>query len=289
MDIIEKGSTNKMIRAAKINKRFGSREILKDIDIQIESSELVTLLGRNGEGKSTLFRILTGESRPDGGEVFLNEQSIADLSWRQMAKIRSVLPQDSHISFPMRVSEIVELGRSSYTSDRERTFRYVDKAMGLTEVDHLRNRFYDELSGGEKKRVQIARVLCQLESDEPTKGLILLDEPVNSLDVLLQHRIMEILRHLANIGYAIFVILHDWNLAGIYSDRILILDNGKIIKDGSPNQVISSDLLENNFGVSAQIYELGKSRIGGFSESAIKPLIRNNSINIRKSEQNERN
>lgn len=253
-----------MITARDIQFRYGHRKVLDGVDLDLKSGELVTLLGRNGEGKSTLFRILTGEMQPNQGIVEFDGIDLYSLDWKELARRRSVLPQESAISFPLRVSEVVEMGRAPHKKNKSEDKDYAAKAMQLTDVMHLENRFYSDLSGGEKKRVQIARVLCQLEKDS---GMLFLDEPVNALDVLLQHKIMKILRHLADVGYTVFCILHDWNLAGLYSDRVMVLEGGKLREDGSPGNVIRQDILSDVFGIHANIFRHGEKRVGGYSES----------------------
>lgn len=252
-----------MISAQCISHSYGSRKVLSNIHLECKMGEFVTLLGRNGEGKSTLLRILTGELKSEKGKVFYNDKDINFYSLNELAKIRAVLPQDSHVYFPLKVYEIIELGRSPYSN--KGNYKFIQRAIDLTDISHLYNRYYSELSGGEKKRVQLARVLCQLNQ----KGAIFLDEPINSLDIFLQHKILKILKYLANHGYLIFVILHDWNLAGLYSDRIIILDKGKIISDGSPNQVLKSELLQDIFQVQVQVFSHGKSQVGGYSKDLV--------------------
>ncbi|MCC5814775.1 MAG: heme ABC transporter ATP-binding protein [Leptospira sp.] len=270
-----------MIQANGLEYSYGSRKILDGVDINLREGELVTLLGRNGEGKSTLFRILTGEMEPHQGVVRLNDRNLREMNWKDLARNRSVLPQESILNFPLRVSEIVDLGRSPHKRDKLLDLHYTEKSMKLTDVYHLKDRFYSQLSGGEKKRVQIARVLCQLEKSKadleknenqsngkvnhPQKGFLFLDEPVNSLDVLLQHKIMEILRHLTDVGYAVFVILHDWNLAGLYSDRILVLNRGNISFDGTPKETIHTEMLREIFGIESNVFHHSEEKIGGYS------------------------
>lgn len=250
-----------MIQGSGLVYSYGSKRILDGIDINLREGELVTLLGRNGEGKSTLFRILTGEWNPHEGNVMLNDRSIREMNWKDLARNRSVLPQESILNFPLRVQEIVDLGRSPHKKNKFMDTEYSEKSMRLTDVYHLKDRFYSQLSGGEKKRVQIARVLCQLDG----RGFLFLDEPVNSLDVLLQHKIMEILRHLADVGYSVFVILHDWNLAGLYSDRILVLNQGNITFNGTPKETIHSGMLREVFGIDSNVFHHLGEKIGGYS------------------------
>jgi len=270
-----------MIKALNLSYAYNNYQVLNGINLELPLGELIVLLGRNGEGKSTLFRLLTGETTPDSGEIQYFGKNLAAMDRRELAKTRSVLPQESTISFPLKVFEIVQMGSSPHRLNKLEINEYASKSMNLTDVYDLRNRFYSELSGGEKRRVQIARVLCQLErepkvsnlnnknsvNNDEIKGYLFLDEPVNSLDVLLQHKIMKILRNLANIGYMVFCILHDWNLAGLYGDRILVLQDGKIPYDGSARDVIRRDILENVFEIRANVFAHSNLRVGGYAES----------------------
>jgi iron complex transport system ATP-binding protein len=264
-----------MIRAESISHQFSDSKsryplrILEEINLSLKPGELVSLMGRNGQGKTTLFRILSGELRPFQGNVFYKEQNVFEIPTKELARLRAVLPQESVLNFPFTVEEIVSLGRSPHKKDRLRDKDYTRFSMELTDVSHLGKRSYSQLSGGEKKRVQIARVLCQLENpNSEEKGYLFLDEPVNGLDPLLQHRIMEILRHLADHGYSVFLILHDWNLAGLYSDRILVLDQGKIIKDGKPREVFTTEVLGSCFQVDARVFPEKENQASGYSLSS---------------------
>ncbi|MCG9873313.1 MAG: heme ABC transporter ATP-binding protein [Leptospiraceae bacterium] len=273
-----------MIQAHNLTYYYNSNRILNNIDLDLHPGQLVSLLGRNGEGKSTLFKILTGDYRAQNGEVLYNGVNVLGMNRKELARIRSVLPQDSTINFPLRVFEIIEMGRAPYGKNHSNLTHYANRSMELTDIKHLRNRFYSDLSGGEKQRVQIARALCQLDK-EPVlleknrsndsnlcslKGYLFLDEPVNSLDILLQHKIMKILRHLADVGFMVFCILHDWNLAGLYSDRILILQNGQLVHNGLPQEVLDQNNLESNFNILANVYPHGNKFVGGYTRGLSK-------------------
>lgn len=262
-----------MIRAENIHFSYGDRKILNGIHLELRSGELTTILGRNGEGKSTLFRLLTGELQPGIGSVQINGKCIKTMDWKELARVRSVLPQESQVTFPLTNYEVVELGRSPHPKDIHSDRHAVRRSMELTDTWQLRDRFFYQLSGGEKKRVQIARVLCQLETSQDShgKGILFLDEPVNALDILLQHRVMEILRHLADVGYTVFLVLHDWNLAGLYSDRILILKEGVVLGDGKPDEVLTPSALAENFLVRTRIFPEGGGRVSGYSHASLDP------------------
>jgi iron complex transport system ATP-binding protein len=247
-----------MYKLESISFDHKNYSVLSDIDLEIGAGNLSCLLGKNGSGKSTLLQLLSGDLKPKSGDIYFMGQKLGRYSQRELARLRSVLLQDTKIQFSIRAEEVVFLGRYPYLGEvSEKDNRnIVEEALSLVGAIHLRKRFYESLSGGEKQRIQIARVLSQVWADNSNlPKFILMDEPVTALDIKYQHIIMSILKNLAKIGYGVFVILHDWNLASAYCDRMSILEDGMIFKTGYPGEIMQKEFLEKIFEISMEVRE----------------------------------
>ena len=220
------------------------RKLLDNVSFQVSSGEVVALLGPNGAGKSTLFRVVTDEISPDEGHVLLNNTPVKAWDLRQKALTMGILPQSSALNFPFSTREVVLLGRSPCDTSREENDNIINKALALVDASHLAESNYTMLSGGEKQRVHLARVLVQIW-DQPASGVrvLLLDEPTSALDPAHQHKTLAIAREFANNGVAVVVILHDLNLASQYADRLVMLCNGRVAASGTADEVLTPELL----------------------------------------------
>ncbi|MFM2587960.1 heme ABC transporter ATP-binding protein [Vibrio sp. TBV020] len=239
---------NKVVLSGKnISMKFGKRTILDNINIDIRAGEVTTLLGPNGAGKSTLLKLLCGEvsSRCD---IRYFEQPREQWSPAELAKHLGMLPQHSTLSFPFLAREVVELGAIPLNVPNKQAQELADKYMAMTEVTHLSDRLYPSLSGGEKQRLHLARVLVQLDQADDKK-ILMLDEPTSALDLAHQHNTLKIARQLADeFNTAVVVVLHDLNLASQYSDRLVVLHQGKLVADGSPWDALTSQMVEEVYG-----------------------------------------
>lgn len=228
-----------VVRAEGVRVAFGPGVVLDDVTVEIRPGEVVALVGPNGAGKSTLLGVLAGDLTPDGGRVLLDGVDVR--TWRvgDLARRRAVLPQETFLSFPFEVADVVRMGRSPWR-DTDRAAQddvVVGQVLAVTEVSHLAARRYPTLSGGEKARTTFARVLAQ----EP--GLLLLDEPTAALDIRHQEAVLGEVRRRAALGAAVVVALHDLSLAAAYADRLLLLDAGRVRADGPPREVLVPALL----------------------------------------------
>ena len=224
---------------------LGGRKLLDRVSFQARSGEVVAVLGPNGAGKTTLFRAITDELSVDTGKVCIHGISVSEWDLAERARTVGILPQSSTLNFPFSVDEVVLLGRSPCKSSREENINIVGKALDMVDALHLRHRDYTHLSGGEKQRVHLARVLTQIWS-EPESGsrLLLLDEPTSALDPAHQHLTLRIAREFARHNAAVIVILHDLNLASQYADRLIMLCEGRVEADGKPEDVLNEELLQ---------------------------------------------
>lgn len=230
-------------------KRSG-RNLVSDIDLTLYPGELLVVLGPNGAGKSTLLKLLSGELWPDKGSVLLDGVPISEYGTEELATRRSVLSQESEIHFPFLADEIVRMGRSSakLRVSKEEEDRIAEEAFRKVNLgERERYQIFSSLSGGEKQRCQMARVLVQDEAPPVRESYVLLDEPGASLDPNRIHKLLSIAKNLSRQGRGVLCILHDLNLALRYADRIVVMKDGKIAAEGSPHIVLEEDFVLHHF------------------------------------------
>ncbi|WP_329116459.1 heme ABC transporter ATP-binding protein [Streptomyces sp. NBC_01465] len=228
-----------LAEAKALHLRLGSRNVLADVHLTVRAGELLTLVGPNGAGKSTLLAAIAGDLTPTTGEVRVHGQNVTTWPAPDLALRRAVLPQDAALSFPFPVEDVVRMGRAPWAgTDREdEDDDAVAEAMAATEVETFASRPFSALSGGERARVALARVLAQ------RAPLLLLDEPTAALDLRHQELVMRICRERAAAGDAVVVVLHDLGLAAAYADRVAVLEAGRIAVAGPPREVFTEELL----------------------------------------------
>nr|WP_245671122.1 heme ABC transporter ATP-binding protein [Nocardia amamiensis] len=227
------------VRAAGVSVDRQVRRVLDGIDFEAVAGQVVALVGPNGAGKSTLLAALAGELTLAEGIVELDGQPLTHWSTLDMARRRAVLPQTHTVGFPFTAREVVAMGRAPWvrTERRELDDEQIAAAMAATDVEHLAARSFPTLSGGERARVALARVLAQ---DTAT---LLLDEPTAALDLGHQEAVLRLATDRAAAGAAVVVVLHDLGIAAAYADRVAVLDSGRIAADGPPREVLTTELL----------------------------------------------
>ena len=242
-----------MLEARKITVRVGQKHILDGVDVLVNSGEVLAICGPNGAGKSTLLKVLAGQMQADEGEVVLNAMALSDWDEHELSRARALLHQHAMLTFPFTVREVVEFGRYPHR-DRRGDEQVVQDCLSLVGMAELAGRNYTTLSGGEKQRVQLARVLAQLKSDVPAQKVLMLDEPTSALDLPNQDSILEIATERSRVHQdAVVVVLHDLNLAAAWADRILFLDQGRRVASGAPADVITTELLRALYNVDTHI------------------------------------
>ena len=222
-------------------------EIINDINIEVFPGKVLALIGPNGAGKSTILKILSGDIKPTSGVVKYNDINISNIPFVDRAHIRGVMSQSQTIAFDFSVLEIIEMGWLHSDHDYYTSF-YPDVIKQIIEdceLQHLVDRKFNTLSGGEQKRVHFARVLLQLwiPAGDIHPRFMLLDEPLANLDIYHELKMLEIIKkHLSkNIG--VLLILHDLNTASKFADNIVLMKNGTIVKNGSTVEVLTLSLI----------------------------------------------
>lgn len=245
-----------MLRADRIGVSFGPRAVLRDVSLEAPCGALTAIIGPNGSGKSTLLRTLSGELAPTRGRVLMAGRALDELSLRERARRRAVLPQQSALSFPFSCLDVVLLGRTPHeearmTSDARLQHQLIARtALDLVGLGRRIEDAYDTLSGGQRQLVQLARVLAQIWEPPPDgQRYLLLDEPTASLDLRHQHLILRCAEQLSRCGAAVLAIVHDVNLAAQYADTLAVLHEGVIVEHGAPGRVLRPALLHEVFGL----------------------------------------
>jgi iron complex transport system ATP-binding protein len=249
-----------MIEVNSVSFRYHQDWVLQDVSFRAEKGEFLGMIGPNGSGKSTLLKVLYRLLTPQQGEVFFEHLPLNRMGRAEIAKRIAVVPQEAHTSFPFSVMEIVLMGRSPYLGhlmfEREKDLDISRKAMEWTDVLPFSERPIDELSGGERKRVFIARALAQ----EPE--IILLDEPTSNLDIHHQTDFLNLLLHLnRERGLTIVMASHDMNIASEFCNRLVLLKKGRIYKIGTSEEVISQENIEKVYGCEVWVDQHPVSRM----------------------------
>jgi iron complex transport system ATP-binding protein len=224
------------------------REVLRSVSLTLARGDLVALVGTNGSGKTTLLRLLTGVLQPDAGSVTFDGRPVGEWRRPDLARRVAVLPQQLDLPVGFRVAELVEMGRAPHArrlfASTDTDARAVSRALADAGALDLADRYAEELSGGERQRLLVAMALAQ----EP--DLLLLDEPTLHLDLAHQVALLAVIRQLRDQrGLTVLAVLHDLNLAAAFAPRVAVLDEGRIVADGPPAEVLTTELVERVFGV----------------------------------------
>ena len=232
------------------------KNILQDISAAFLPGQFNVILGPNGSGKSSLLKILSGYISEFAGQVFYDEKDLQDIPKNDIAKFRAVMSQQPELSFPLSVEEVVMMGRYPHFifNPGKKDIDICREVMERLNLAAFAERNYLSLSGGEKQRVQFARVLAQLQNpNENRNRYLFLDEPIASLDLRYQHELLHIAKTMAAENIIVIAVLHDINLAIQYGDRIFFMKEGKIVVQGTPAEVISADLIYRVFNVPVKV------------------------------------
>lgn len=231
-----------------IRLSYGAQEILKGVSINGNTGEFIGIIGPNGSGKSTLLKCIYRILKPHAGQVFLDGEELSGISIRNSAKKMAVVAQHNYYNFDFSVMEVVLMGRAPHKKTMERDnakdFQIAQKALETVEMEGFANRSFSTLSGGEQQRVILARALAQ------QTPCLILDEPTNHLDITHQIQLMKIVK---NLEVAVISAVHDLNIAAMFCDRLYVLQDGEIVGQGTPQEVLTAEFIKKIYRVETEI------------------------------------
>ncbi|NEC28634.1 heme ABC transporter ATP-binding protein [Streptomyces sp. SID8111] len=238
-----------LVEAERVAVRLAGRDVLAGVDVTARAGEVLALVGPNGAGKSTLLSVLAADLAPTAGTVRIHGRPASGWPAPDLALRRAVLPQSASLSFPFTVEEVVRMGRAPWTgAGPGEDDAAVADAMAATEVTAFAARPFSALSGGERARVALARVLAQ------HAPVLLLDEPTAALDIRHQELVLRLCRERALAGDAVVVVLHDLGLAAAYAHRVAVLCDGRVAADGPPSDVFTGPLLSRVYDQRVEVF-----------------------------------
>ncbi len=253
-----------MIEIKGITKYFGKNPVVENVTVTIQPRTITSFIGPNGAGKSTLLSMVSRLLNSDTGEVLLDKGNVKKMKSDEFAKRVAILRQSNHLNVRLTVRELVSFGRYPYSKGRlnSEDEKFVDQALEYMNLTDIQDKYLDELSGGQKQRAFISMVIAQ------DTEYILLDEPLNNLDMKHSVQIMKILRKLVDeLGKTVVIVLHDINFASVYSDRIVALKDGRVVKDGLTNEIINTAALREIYDMDIPVQEQDGCRICVFFNS----------------------
>lgn len=239
-----------MINIKNITKKYGEKVIIDDISLTIPEGEVIAFIGSNGAGKSTLLSIISRIISKNSGEVLIDEKEISKWNSNDLAKTISILKQSNDLNVRLTVYDLISFGRFPYSKGnlKKEDRAYIENAMRYMEIEHLKDMYLDELSGGQRQMAFIAMIVAQ-----DTK-YIFLDEPLNNLDMHHSVQIMKNIRKLADeMGKTVIVVIHDINFVSLYADYIVAMKDGKIIKNSVKDDIINETVLKEIYGIDIQV------------------------------------
>jgi len=242
--------------ASDISLHLSGFDLLRHISLEVEAGKVTAIVGPNGAGKSSLLKVLTGDMPPTKGDIYLNNRLLSNWPLLEKAQMLAVLPQHTFLNFPFTADEVVGLGRIPHQTGIDKDTQIITEALELVDASYLQRRFYTQMSGGEKQRVQLARVLAQIW--QPScfgEQFLVLDEPTSAFDLSHQKLTLDIVHQLAQKGVGVVMVLHDLNLAARCADNLVVIDSGVIAAQGSPEEVLTESLIDKVFSVKSIIAE----------------------------------
>ena len=247
-----------MIEVKNITKTYGNKKVVDNVSLNIQEGKITSFIGPNGAGKSTLLSIMSRLLKRDSGEVLVDGKDILKWDNKELAKKIAILRQSNNINIRLTIKELVSFGRFPHSQGnlKEEDYRYIDEAINYMQLKEFEDRYLDELSGGQRQRAYIAMVIAQ------NSDYIFLDEPLNNLDMKHSVEIMKILRTLTDeLGKTVVIVIHDINFASCYSDNIVALRDGKLVKNGPATDTIQKEELEKIYEIDFHIENINNRNI----------------------------
>ncbi len=232
------------------------KRLLQGITFDLNAGSIVGIVGPNGAGKTSLLNAIVGDIPLHRGNLQLGSKALHTWPRRELARTMAYLPQLSLLNFPYTVEEVILLGRSPHDTGHDRDNKILNEVLQLTDTHHLRSRLYTHLSGGEKQRVQLARIFAQIWQQDSLRGkLLLLDEPTAALDIQHQQSSCAAIRKLADRGCAVVLVIHDFNAISALADQVVALNNGQQVAHGKPREVFTEQMFSDVFSAKVAIRE----------------------------------
>ncbi|RYG74277.1 ABC transporter ATP-binding protein [Lentibacillus lipolyticus] len=247
-----------MVDLKRVFKRYNQKNVVDDVSVSIEKGTITSFIGPNGAGKSTLISMISRLISRDDGDITIDGEDITKQKNKELAKKISILKQSNSINLRLTIRELVSFGRFPYSQGRltDEDWQKVEEAIDYMELRDIQDKYLNELSGGQRQRAHIAMVIAQ------DTEYILLDEPLNNLDMRHSVQIMKTLRQLVNeLGKTILIVIHDINFASCYSDQIVALKDGKVVKQGPTCNVIDECVLKDIYDMDIEIKHINNQRI----------------------------
>ena len=247
-----------MIEVKNLVKKYGEKKVVDNVSLNIEKGKLTSLIGPNGAGKSTVLSMISRIMSIDSGEVSIDGVKLEKWDQKELSKKISILKQSNNINVRLKIEELVGFGRFPYCEGRlrEEDKKFVAEAIEYMKLTDIKDRYLDELSGGQRQRAYIAMVIAQ------NTEYILLDEPLNNLDMKHSVEMMKVLRGLVdNLGKTVVIVMHDINFASCYSDNIIVLKDGAVVKEANTEEVIVEDFLEEVYDIKFNIKDIDSQKI----------------------------
>ena len=247
-----------MVKVKNVFKRYNGKNVVEDVSVKIEKGKITSFIGPNGAGKSTLISMISRLIAKDGGDIYIDDREIGQSKSNDLAKKISILKQSNHINLRLTARELVTFGRFPYSQGRlsQEDWKYVDEAIAYMGLEDIQHKYLDQLSGGQRQRAYIAMVIAQ------DTEYILLDEPLNNLDMKHSVQIMKTLRRLVDeLGKTIIIVIHDINFASVYSDYIVALKDGKIVKEGTTDEIINQHALKEIYDMDIDVQNINRCKI----------------------------
>ncbi|MET4058548.1 iron complex transport system ATP-binding protein [Arthrobacter sp. UYP6] len=248
-----------MISVTGVSKSYNSQVVVDGVSADIKEGGITSIIGPNGAGKSTLLSMISRLLRMDSGSVLVDGLDVTATPGKELARKLAILRQDNQLTVRLTVRDLVGFGRYPHNGGRPTSAdkAFIDEAMAYLDLTALADRFVDELSGGQRQRAFIAMVLAQ------GTDYLLLDEPLNNLDMKHSVEMMRLLRRLTDdFGKTVVLVIHDINFASCYSDDIIAMRDGQLIHQGPPAKIMQPDVLRDIYDIDIRIEEIDGNRIG---------------------------
>ncbi len=247
-----------MFKINNVNKNYGFQKVLSEINLEIPQNKLTCIIGPNGAGKSTLLDAISRLIKVDKGDILIDSKNLKDWDKKELSKTLSIMKQLNNINVRLTIADLVAFGRYPYSEDRltENDYQKINEALEYTGLSSIKDKYIDELSGGQKQRTYIAMTLAQ------DTEYILLDEPLNNLDIKHILEVMHLLKKLVEEqNKTIILVVHDINIASTFADYIIAMKNGEIIESGLTEDIINNEILYKIYEINFQIENFKNKKI----------------------------